>query len=85
MAGSNWREEPERKRAEYREAHNLPKIENYGFSKDHDPRSVDIYNFISETDFANGDAFCFKKGGDGDNGEALMDLLDAYWKQKCES
>lgn len=65
---------------EYRISHNLPEIEDYGFSKPHNPKTEEIYNFISEVDFANGDVFCFKKGGDGDNGEMLMDLLDAYFK-----
>ena len=66
----------------YRVAHNLPKIEKYGMSVEHNPKSKEIYNFISEVDFANGDAFCFKCGGDGDNGEMLMALLDEYFKQK---
>ncbi len=62
----------------------IPKLEipDYGFGKDHDPRSKEIYDFISEADFQNGDVFCFKSGGDGDNGEMLMDLLDAYFKCK---
>jgi hypothetical protein len=59
-------------------------IKDYGFAKEHDPRSVRMYKFIDAADFANGDAFCFKSGGDGDNGEMLMDLLDAYWKQYDE-
>lgn len=57
-------------------------IENYGFAKEHNPKSEEIYDFISELDFENGDGFCFKKGGDGDNGEALMDLLDCYFASK---
>lgn len=65
---------------EYRMAHNLPKIENYGMCVEHNPMSEDIYKFISEVDFANGDFFVFKSGGDGDNGEFLMSLLDEYFK-----
>lgn len=65
----------------YRIAHNLPKIENYGMSVEHNPKSKEIYNFISEADFVNGDVFCFKSGGDGDNGEMLMSLLDEYFNR----
>lgn len=64
---------------EYRKAHNLPAIEDYGFAKEHDPKSQAIYDYISQVDLANGDAFYFKCGGDGDNGEMLMDLLDMYF------
>lgn len=55
-------------------------IKDYGCGKDHDPRSEKIFRFIEEADIQNGDVFYFKSGGDGDNGEMLMDLLDAYWK-----
>jgi len=58
----------------------IPQIKDYGFAKDHDERSVRMFQSIEAIDFENGDAFCFKSGGDGDNGEMLMDLLDAYWK-----
>lgn len=57
------------------------KIKDYGFGKNHNEKSREIYNFISEVDFDNGDAFCFRSGGDGDNGELLMDLLDAYFER----
>ena len=69
---------------EYRKEHNLPEVEDYGFAKDHNPKSKEIYDFISEVDFGNGDAFCFKAGGDGDNGEMLMDLLDLYFERKSQ-
>ena len=36
---------------EYRAAHNLPKIENYGMSVEHNPKSKEIYDFISDVDF----------------------------------
>ena len=65
----------------YRIDHNLPKIENYGMSVEHNPKSKEIYNFISEVDFVNGDVFYFKSGGDGDNGEMLMSLLDEYFSR----
>ena len=77
----DWKTELEQKREAYRKEHNLPKIDNYGLAKSHHIKSKEIYDFISETDFANGDTFCFKKGGDGDNGEMLMDLLDAYFQR----
>ena len=66
----------------FRQDRNLPKLVNYGVSKEHDPRSSKLYKFISDTDFANGDFFVFKSGGDSDNGEFLMDLLDAYFKEE---
>lgn len=76
----------EAKREQYRKDNNITKIENYGMSKEHNPKSKEIYDFISELDFANGDYFCFKSGGDGDNGEFLMTLLDYYFKsaKNCE-
>ena len=77
-----WKKEMEKKREEYRKVNNLPKIDDFGFVKKHNPKSEEIYNFISEVDFANGDFFCFKKGGDGDNGEILMDLLDCYFNKE---
>lgn len=47
---------------------------------DHNPRSVELYMAIADIDFNhNNDFFCFKSGGDGDNGEALMYLLDIYF------
>lgn len=62
----------------------MSKIENYGMAKSHNPKSLEIYKFISDLDFENGDFFWFKSGGDGDNGECLMDLLDAYFEHKNE-
>ena len=49
---------------------------------EHDPRSVALYRSIAEIDFSeNGDYFCWKSGGDGDNGEALMYLLDIHFER----
>ncbi len=49
----------------------------------HDPRSKKIYHSIAAIDFTqNNDYFCFKSGGDGDNGEALMYLLDIHFEQE---
>ena len=53
---------------------------------EHNPRSIEIYEAIADIDFnQNGDYFCFKSGGDGDNGEALMYLLDIYFENKDET
>ncbi|KJS85010.1 MAG: hypothetical protein JM58_09600 [Peptococcaceae bacterium BICA1-8] len=50
---------------------------------EHDPRSVEIFKFIAEYDFKFcDDYFCWKSGGDGDNGEALMYMLDEYFANK---
>jgi hypothetical protein len=43
---------------EYRAAHNLPKIENYGMSVEHNPKSKEIYDFISEVDFGMEEYLC---------------------------
>lgn len=52
---------------------------------DHDPRSEKIVRRIAELDFEkNGDYFGFSIGGDGDNGEALMYLLDMYFEEQNE-
>jgi len=47
---------------------------------DHDERSQELYGFLAEYDskFA-GDSMDLSSGGDGDNGEALMYLLDEYF------
>ncbi len=49
----------------------------------HDSRSIELYTAIADIDFKeNDDHFCFKSGGDGDNGEALMYLLDVYFARQ---
>ena len=58
------------------------KIIDYGFAKQHNPKSEELFKFISTFDFENGDYFCFKSGGDGDDGEFLMDLLDCYLRSR---
>ena len=43
----------------------------------HHPLTERLYRKIADLDlYGLGDSFCFKSGGDGDNGEALMALLD---------
>ena len=59
------------------------KIIDYGFAKQHNPKSVELFEFISTLDFENGEYFCFKSGRDGDNAEILMDLFDCYFKYKA--
>jgi hypothetical protein len=49
----------------------------------HHAKSVDLYNRIEQLDFEfQSDFFCWKSGGDGDNGEALMYLLDIYFDEQ---
>jgi len=47
---------------------------------DHDERSRDLYEFLAEYDREFADhSMDLSSGGDGDNGEALMYLLDEYF------
>lgn len=47
----------------------------------HHSRSMELMNHIAELDFCfMDDHFCWKTGGDGDNGEALMYLMDMYFE-----
>jgi hypothetical protein len=49
----------------------------------HHPESRRLMEFLSEIDFNDyDDHFCWKLGGDGDNGEALMYQMDAYFELK---
>jgi len=53
---------------------------------EHHPKSEELMSFLQEIDFhCYGDYFCWKTGGDGDNGEALMYQLDAYFELKDRS
>jgi len=48
---------------------------------DHHPMSERLMAFLIEHDFHDyDDHFCWKKGGDGDNGEALMYQMDAFFE-----
>ena len=48
---------------------------------EHHAKSLALFRSISHIDFIyNDDYFGFKSGGDGDNGEALMYLLDIYFE-----
>lgn len=48
---------------------------------DHHPMSERLMRFIADHDFADyDDFFCWKMGGDGDNGEALMFQMDAFFE-----
>ncbi|NBW58915.1 hypothetical protein EBR43_14295 [bacterium] len=49
----------------------------------HHPKSIELMDFLQYIDFyVYEDHFCWKSGGDGDNGEALMYQLDAYFEAK---
>ena len=62
-------------------ANNLTKKDRWGQGIPHHPKSVRLMNFLMEHDFNDyGDYFCWKSGGDGDNGEALMYQLDAFFE-----
>ena len=45
---------------------------------DHHPMSERLISFLMEYDYD--DHFRWKKGGDGDNGEALMYQMDAFFE-----
>jgi hypothetical protein len=47
----------------------------------HDPRSITLAKSIAKIDSENEDFFDWKFGGDGDNGEALMYLLDIHFAE----
>ena len=48
---------------------------------DHHPRSIELMDKIAELDtYFMSDMFCWKTGGDGDNGEALMFLMDIIFE-----
>lgn len=47
---------------------------------DHHPMSEELMEWMMDVDFNTGDSLCLKKGGDGDNGEALMFLMDGFFE-----
>lgn len=48
---------------------------------EHHPMSKRLMDFIADHDFNDyNDYFCWKVGGDGDNGEALMYEMDAFFE-----
>lgn len=56
----------------------------YGMAKSHTAEAQRIMEFLEFADYSFfGDGFCFKSGGDGDNGEAIMDLLDLYFESRA--
>ena len=56
-------------------------LDRWGDGIEHHPKSVKLMEFLAELDFkVYGDHFCWKLGGDGDNGEALMFQMDAYFE-----
>lgn len=60
---------------------NLTNIDRWAQNLDHHPMSKRLMDFIALHDFFDyGDYFCWKTGGDGDNGEALMYEMDAFFE-----
>ncbi len=59
----------------------LTNKDRWGEGIDHYPMSLRLMDFLKEHDFNDyDDHFCWKSGGDGDNGEALMFQMDAFWE-----
>ena len=59
----------------------LTSLYRWNLGIDHHPMSVRLMEFLMEHDFQDyEDQFCWKKGGDGDNGEALMYEMDAFFE-----
>ena len=53
--------------------------------EDHHPDSKALFKRIADIDFKHcSDSFCWKSGGDGDNGEALMYILDIIFDEDDE-
>ncbi len=50
----------------------------------HDARSERLAGALAQIDAENDDEFDWKFGGDGDNGEALLFLLDIYFATNTE-
>ena len=50
---------------------------------DHHDKSERIVRFMAEHDFYDyNDSMCIKVGGDGDNGEAMMYIMDAFFEME---
>ena len=55
--------------------------DRWGEDIDHHPMSERLMRFLCEHDFYDyNDHFCWEMGGDGDNGEALMFEMDAFFE-----
>ncbi len=70
--------------SDYEEAkkNGLTDIDRWSNGIEHHPKSIQLMNFLKEHDFKDyNDYFCWKTGGDGDNGEALMYQMDAFFEQ----
>lgn len=56
-------------------------IDRWTEGVEHHPMSIKLMQFISKHDFHDyGDHFSWSVGGDGDNGEALMYEMDAFFE-----
>jgi hypothetical protein len=59
----------------------LTKKDRWGEGLDHHPMSLRLMEFIKLHDYKDHDnTFDWKCGGDGDNGEALMYQMDAFFE-----
>ena len=59
----------------------LTQIDRWGKGVKHHLMSIRLMEFLSKHDFQDyGDHFGWKFGGDGDNGEALMFEMDAFFE-----
>lgn len=59
----------------------LTNMDRWGDGVDHHPMSYRLMEFLAEHDYEDyEDYFCWKMGGDGDNGEALMFQMDAFFE-----
>lgn len=59
----------------------LTNLDRWGTGMDHHPMSERLMEFLADHDLLDyRDYFCWKVGGDGDNGEALMYQMDAFFE-----
>lgn len=60
---------------------NLTNLDRWGEGMEHHPKSVRLMEFLKDHDFNDySDYFGWQTGGDGDNGEALMFEMDAFFE-----
>jgi hypothetical protein len=70
-------------KTDYEKAKNLglTNLKRWECGIEHHPMSERLMCFLSEHDYKDySDYFCWKIGGDGDNGEALMYEMDAFFE-----
>ena len=80
---NNWQRRRNDKMSDYEKAKRLglTDLNRWEEGIDHHPMSERLMAFLAEHDFNDyEDHFCWKVGGDGDNGEALMYQMDAFFE-----